>query len=118
MTSYPILPNQKAAAGAFAVVHAGPRRYEVVDRRNGVVLNYRDNRSDAFAMACYWDTCDKAGEYRLAPEPKRVWRVTGTKNGQPVTVTVDARDHNEAIRKGSHHPHMLVVRDCVLLTEA
>lgn len=46
------------------------------------------------------------------------WRITGTHHGKTVTVTVEADTHNEAIRKGSHHPHMLVVRDCVLIEGA
>jgi hypothetical protein len=56
----------------------------------------------------------------MSREPKsptvREWRITGNRQSKPVTVTVDAVDHNEAVRKGSNHPHMLVVRDCVLIT--
>lgn len=41
------------------------------------------------------------------------WKVAGTRNGKIVTALVSARDHNEAVRKASHSPFMLVVRDCV-----
>ena len=42
-------------------------RYEVTDRRNGYVLNVRENLASARAMADYWQNCEKAGEYRQAP---------------------------------------------------
>lgn len=48
---------------------------------------------------------------------ERLWKVTGTLRGKLYTVEVRAADRNEAVRKGSHHPHMLCVRDVVLLDE-
>jgi hypothetical protein len=44
----------------------------------------------------------------------KTWRVRGTDRGKEKTVTVQAKDHNEAVKKASHHPHMLVVKDVVL----
>ncbi len=43
---------------------------------------------------------------------KKTWRVTGTMSGKEVTLRVEAKDHNAAVRKGSQK--RLVVRDCVL----
>lgn len=47
----------------------------------------------------------------------RLWKVTGTRHGRSWSVRVRAEDHNAAVRKGSHHPHMLAVRDVVLVDE-
>jgi hypothetical protein len=46
---------------------------------------------------------------------KRLWRVTGKRNGKLFTVRLRADNHNEAVKRGSHHPYMLVVRDVVLI---
>jgi hypothetical protein len=48
---------------------------------------------------------------------RRLWKITGTNKGRVFTVKVRAADHDEAVRKGSTAPHMLVVRDCVLIDE-
>jgi hypothetical protein len=44
------------------------------------------------------------------------WKITGSQHGKIKTVDVQAKDYNEAVRKGSHHPHMFVVRDVVLIS--
>jgi hypothetical protein len=46
----------------------------------------------------------------------KTWKITGTRRGVLVTVTVQAEDHNSAVRAGSHAPHMLVVRSVVLVS--
>lgn len=43
------------------------------------------------------------------------WKLTGTRKGVAFVAYVEATDHNQAVRKGSHHPHMMVVQSCVLM---
>jgi hypothetical protein len=48
----------------------------------------------------------------------RLWQVTGTRSGKVFTVRLLAANHNEAVKRASHHPHMLVVRDVMLIDRA
>lgn len=44
------------------------------------------------------------------------WRIRGTKRGKPVTVEIEAPNHNAAVRKASSGKgYLIVVRDCVLI---
>lgn len=45
----------------------------------------------------------------------KTWKITGTRRGNLVTVTVQAADRNAAVRAASHAPHMLVVYSVVLI---
>ena len=46
----------------------------------------------------------------------KLWAVTGiNRRNLIVTVGIRAKDHNEAVRKGSRAPYMLVVRDVMLV---
>jgi hypothetical protein len=45
----------------------------------------------------------------------RLWQVTGTRSGKVFTVRLLAADHNDAVKRASHHPYMLVVRDVLLV---
>ncbi len=42
------------------------------------------------------------------------WKVTGTLRGLSYSVVLQATDWNDAVRRGSNHPHMLCVRSVTL----
>lgn len=44
----------------------------------------------------------------------QTWKVTGTLKGKLQTVTLQATDWNDAVRKASHAGYMLCVRSAVL----
>lgn len=44
-----------------------------------------------------------------------LWKVTGTLNGKLKTVTLEAADYNDAVRRGSHAGYMLCVHDAQLV---
>lgn len=72
------------------------------------------HRFDAYVARCDDRRVIGGVGHRFDAEEK-TWRITGTSQGKSKTVTVQAKDHNEAVRKGSHHPHMLVVNSAVLV---
>lgn len=44
-----------------------------------------------------------------------LWKVTGTRNGKPKTVTLAASSYNEAVRRASHAGFMLCVTEAQLI---